>query len=96
MSTEPIFNMSVMKWHGHGLGSQDLKMEGERLLGVYLHRFQAKKPPTLVQGPLQAAEWKMGEGAKGDPRAGPGQRPDSPEGTVGQKPLCWSSLCLLY
>lgn len=28
-----------------------------------------KKIPTFVQGPLQAAQWKMDEGAKGDSRA---------------------------
>lgn len=91
-----FLNKSVMKWHGHRSGSQDSKMEGERLLEVYLHRPQAKKPQHLCKVLCRQQSGKRMRGQRETQRAAPGQRPDSPEGTAGLKPLCWSSLYLLH
>lgn len=79
-----------MKWHGHGLGSQDSKMERETFLEMYLHRPHAKKnnpkpqKTTLVQGPLEGAGWKKGWGDRDeDPRSSTRPEARHPKGTAG-------------
>lgn len=86
-------NKSGMKWDGCRLGSQDSKVEEERLLQMYLPRPQRKEPQHFCNVLCRHQGGKPICGQREMQWAAPGQRPNSPMEAAGLETFCWSNFC---